>query len=264
MSTRTFGEKLRRERELRGVSLDEVSSTTRISIRYLLALENEEWKQLPGGVFNRGFVRTVARYLGLNEEELLAEYAMATAPGTAPGESGGRPGQQQVTRAPSAHTTSLPKISDRRVIHLAVWILLLILAVIGGWFAWKRWGGALSPRDSGSTSAPAVVPPAASQPVASSGGSGTVPAAPATEMLRLKIEMGRSTLITVTADGKTVLDERVEAGRSLKFEARERFEVSARDSSAVLVELNGRTMPPLGAPGEAGRVTLTREDLKRL
>src|ERR1700733_12846439 len=77
MTKAGFGEHLKREREMRGVSLDEICAATRISTRFLEALENEEWERLPGGVFNRGFVRAVARFLGLDEEGFVAEYALA-------------------------------------------------------------------------------------------------------------------------------------------------------------------------------------------
>src|SRR6202521_3718106 len=72
-----FGENLKREREMRGVTLQEISTATRIAVRFLQAIETERWDQLPGGVFNRGFVRAVARYLGLDEESVVAEYAAA-------------------------------------------------------------------------------------------------------------------------------------------------------------------------------------------
>ena len=68
-----FGESLRREREMRGVSLEEISVATKISIRFLQAIENEELSKLPGGIFTRSFVRTYARYLGLDEERVLAD-----------------------------------------------------------------------------------------------------------------------------------------------------------------------------------------------
>src|SRR5437879_5079754 len=79
MARGKFGERLKRERELREVSLDELSKATRISNRFLLALENEDWGKLPGGVFGHGFVRSIARYLGLSEEALLGEYDSARA-----------------------------------------------------------------------------------------------------------------------------------------------------------------------------------------
>ena len=61
MASTPFGEHLKREREMRGVTLEEISAATRISTRFLEALENEHWEELPGGVFNRGFIRSVAR-----------------------------------------------------------------------------------------------------------------------------------------------------------------------------------------------------------
>jgi cytoskeletal protein RodZ len=77
MSKDSFGETLKRERELRGVTLDEISLATRIGTRFLKAIEEERWDELPGGVFNRGFVRAMARYIGLDEENTVAEYVLA-------------------------------------------------------------------------------------------------------------------------------------------------------------------------------------------
>src|SRR5713101_3654842 len=77
MAKGNFGERLKREREMREVSPQEITKATRISNRFLEALENEDWDKLPGGVFNRGFVRAVARYLGLDEEDLVSEYDLA-------------------------------------------------------------------------------------------------------------------------------------------------------------------------------------------
>src|SRR5512137_806974 len=79
MARGIFGERLKRERELREVSLEEVAKSTRIGSRFLEALENEQWERLPGGIFNRGFVRAIAHYLGLSEEDLLSEYDLARA-----------------------------------------------------------------------------------------------------------------------------------------------------------------------------------------
>src|SRR5512146_788441 len=73
----SFGENLRREREMRGVTLQEISAATKISIRFLKSIENEEFSKLPGGLFSRSFVRAYARYLGLDEDPLLEEYQQA-------------------------------------------------------------------------------------------------------------------------------------------------------------------------------------------
>src|SRR5207248_6950354 len=79
MSRSGFGERLRRDRELRGVSREEISAATRIGSRFLEALENEQWERLPGGIFNRGFLRAIARFLGLDEDDLIAQYDLAIA-----------------------------------------------------------------------------------------------------------------------------------------------------------------------------------------
>lgn len=73
----TFGEKLRKQREQRGLALDAISNTTKISTRMLRALEEEHFDQLPGGVFNKGFVRAYARQVGLDEEEAITDYLSA-------------------------------------------------------------------------------------------------------------------------------------------------------------------------------------------
>src|SRR5271155_3741441 len=73
-----FGEKLRKQREQQGITLDAISSTTKISTRMLRALEEEHFDQLPGGVFNKGFVRAYARQVGLDEQEAVADYLAAS------------------------------------------------------------------------------------------------------------------------------------------------------------------------------------------
>jgi cytoskeleton protein RodZ len=72
-----FGEELRRERESRGIALEEITEATKISSRHLVALEHEEFRQLPGGVFNKGIVRGYARVVGLDEEAWVGNYLSA-------------------------------------------------------------------------------------------------------------------------------------------------------------------------------------------
>ncbi len=72
-----FGEELRQERERRGFTLDDISVSTRISVRYLEALEAERYTDLPGGVFNKGIVRSYARFCGLDETEAVQRFVRA-------------------------------------------------------------------------------------------------------------------------------------------------------------------------------------------
>jgi len=124
MARGKFGEHLKRERELREVSLDELSRATRISNRFLQALENEEWGKLPGGVFGHGFVRSIARYLGLSEEALLGEYDLARA-------------EKLPTAVPKPEA---PSPSSPKWIPLAGVLgslLLLVLFLYGAMYAWR-------------------------------------------------------------------------------------------------------------------------------
>ena len=72
-----FGEDLRRERETRGVALDTIIDETKISSRHLIALEHEEFDHLPGGVFNKGIVRSYARVVGLDEDAWVSRFMAA-------------------------------------------------------------------------------------------------------------------------------------------------------------------------------------------
>lgn len=74
---RDFGATLRREREGRGISLREIATTTKISVGSLEALERNQVKRLPGGVFTRSFVRSYAVQVGLDPDQTLQEFLTA-------------------------------------------------------------------------------------------------------------------------------------------------------------------------------------------
>ena len=70
----TIGEQLRLAREERNIPLREISDQTRISVHYLEAIESNDYRRLPGGIFNRSFVRAYAKYVGYDEKEALEGY----------------------------------------------------------------------------------------------------------------------------------------------------------------------------------------------
>jgi cytoskeleton protein RodZ len=71
----SLGEKLKQAREARGVSISEIAEQTRISSHYLEAIESDDYRTLPGGIFNKGFVKSYAKYVGVDEQEALQDYA---------------------------------------------------------------------------------------------------------------------------------------------------------------------------------------------
>jgi cytoskeleton protein RodZ len=323
MTKAGFGEHLKREREMRGVSLDEICTATRIATRFLEAMENEEWERLPGGVFNRGFVRAVARYLGLDEDGLVGEYILSMS------ERSGTPTTAWTNQQPqqlAGHWPANPEVNW----PLRIGLLLLAVPLLAGtgWLSW-RWytaqhaqtaarraaaaspaaeaGGSTEPNGSGALSGttsgttPGTTPGLASGPTPKSSGTSAASApsaatsanggansaannptnnptntptksgsnAPASAAapaaitgLQLKIQADKGTNVTVAADGKQVFRAIIPAGQSRTFSARNRLEIRAQDAGAVLLELNGQTIAPIGRPGRPGRIALTRRDLK--
>jgi transcriptional regulator with XRE-family HTH domain len=251
MSSTPFGEQLKRERELRGVSLEEVAAATRIPPKFLEAIENEKWSELPGGVFNRGFIRSVARFLGLDEDNMVAEYELMTR-------------DQPETRKPAEGPMHLERNWTALVIVILTALALLAGAVFLAFHLLVR----LHARPHDARAAAAVHAPAVTgtasnpAPAASPGKTAETSGAgqPASNM-ELRIDAGKSAQVTVVADGKIVFGGRMRTGESKRFSARDTFDVTSSDASALLLELNGRIVPPMGSPGEMGNVRLTHQDL---
>jgi cytoskeletal protein RodZ len=100
----SFGEELRRERELRKISLREVAQATKINVRYLEALERNDFAHLPGGLFNRGFVRAYCEYIGVDSEAMVNAYLLEVR-----GQGGGGQapiGDPRLLRGPAARAAA--------------------------------------------------------------------------------------------------------------------------------------------------------------
>jgi cytoskeletal protein RodZ len=256
MASAGFGEHLRREREMRGVSLEEIAGATRISTRFLEALEKEAWDRLPGGVFNRGFVRTVARFLGLEEESLLAEYALATGEASA-----APPVPSELPVQPSATKRKVPRLA------LAAIPAVLALAA-GGWFGWQWISARQAELDAAANALPAAplpppappgVLPASENSSASQAAGLQASASPwsgSASPLQLKVEAVKDTTLTITADGQPAFSGAISAGESRSFRAQTSLAMEAQDAGAIRLELNGEALAPIGPSGQQGRITL--------
>jgi cytoskeleton protein RodZ len=251
MAKGEFGERLKREREMREVSMNELTKATRISTRFIEALENEEWAKLPGGVFGHGFVRSIARYLGLDEEVLLGEYDLARAEKA-----------QSAAPKPEERIPSPPKWISVAVL---VFILLVLVGLFyAGRYGWRQYEAhrgskqtdTLLPSAPPSTGVSSAIPGAADESSPATSGS-------ATTSLDLSVSTSAATRVRILADGKLLLDVQLPAGETRHFSANQQFEVTAGDSSAVLLELNGQAMPPVGAPGASGTIVLSQKDLRQ-
>jgi len=127
----SFGDRLRREREMRGVSLDDIAEATKIGTRLLRALEEEHFELLPGGIFNKGFVRAYAKYLGLNEEEAVTDYLAAA------GESSPDPRVIAEQNSSRIDRGGLDAGNSRPAGFPIIPVLILLLVIAAGAGGWQ-------------------------------------------------------------------------------------------------------------------------------
>jgi cytoskeleton protein RodZ len=244
----SFGENLRRERELRGIDLRDIAEATKISVRFLQALEQDRVDILPGGIFPRAFVRQYARYLGLDPERVVAEFLYAT-------------GAEVPPRAPRGRPRRPPQL-----LWPAALVLLAVMAavVIGGNLvgrvkgAWAERSTHEEPPPPVAASAPfpedRVYPPPSPPGRAASG-----------EGLRADLEARQDSWVGVQADGLKVVDRILKQGDKQSVEAKREIVLSLGNAGGVALTVNGRPAPPLGHAGEVKRnIVITRESLAEL
>jgi cytoskeleton protein RodZ len=247
MAKGSFGELLKREREMREITLNELTVATRVAPKFLEALENEDWTRLPGGVFNRGFVRAIARYLGLSEEHFLAEYDLAH-------------GELAAPRPTAPHPIPSP---SRWIVAAGLLVILFAITALiaGGIYSWRRYAErraakrALASANQTPSGLPAALPNLIPDDAAAAGSPSGA--------LDLALSTSAPTHIRIIADGKLLLDDSVPAGTTRHFAAANQFEVTTADSKGVLLELNGRAIPTPSAPGTSGTIVLSQRDLRQ-
>jgi cytoskeleton protein RodZ len=292
----SFGENLRREREMRGVTLEEISAATKISVRFLKSIEGEDFSKLPGGIFNRSFIRAYARYLGLDEEPLIAEYQLAAK----------AKGEVDFTRLsfPVSHTSR-----NRRSRSAWVGVAAAIVLLVAGYGLWRHSQGSregvspgreqVSPQNklpSPSVTAASAAAPASQEAVpvrstksrlspansdkqaatapsvhpsvtpATSAESGPAAKAPSEvdygNGLVLQIATTERAWVAIDADGKTVMQGIMNPNEVKTLKANDSFDVLTGNAQGVVLTLNGQTLKPLGREGEVKSIHLTRDNLK--
>ena len=260
---------------MRGVDLREIADATRINLRFLEAVENEEFGALPGGVFNRGFIRSYARYLGLDEEKILGEYELANG--------------SEVT--PEWSSTSYSGAAPRRIGLKAQWLAgTAAVGMLLGGYALFRYSESppSSPRPQAMPVEATVTPDAADdpeepgrvrapEPTARSEDSLTAPPTaaraatasapprrriPDTEDMILQVAVTEESWVAIDADGATVLSRLMAPEEIRTFRSRESFEVITGNAGGIILTLNGETLGPLGGHGEVKSVRLTRQAME--
>jgi cytoskeleton protein RodZ len=280
----SFGEKLKQEREKRKITLEQISSSTKIGTRMLQALEEDKFNQLPGGIFNKGFVRAYSRFVGLDEDQTVAEYLQAS--GDAPPASTEIAAREDGARENEATVSRLEAISDVPPRHLP-WglfaaVLLLIALALSLWSRHQREQARQSLHPT-PTTAMMPVPAAQSSGKASNkvdqevsastsptnssptGGSTSAPQAPQTAAaaapaptpgeFTVVIQAREESWISITADGETAPSEVLAAGSERTIHGRKEIIIKVGNAGGIDFRFNGKKLDTGGQLGEVKTVT---------
>ena len=285
----SFGERIKREREMRGVSLEEIAESTKIGKRNLEALETEDFDKLPGGIFNKGFVRAYAKYLGLDEDQavtdfLAAENAASTGirlavdpvpavESASNGENGKKSRKERsreleaIAARREADKKSNPPLNPSNTGN-KVWVAFAVLCLAGALGAWWKYSHAEHvppPVVSKKISAPPIVAPVA-EPVVTPA---KAPAEPAPEnsvpdtiandgLVHLKVHATQDSWIQVTVDGKVVQDGTLDAATEKSFSGKE-LVFKTGNAGGVELSYNGKTQSPFGKEKQVKEIKIKPE-----
>lgn len=288
----SFGEKLRREREKRSITLEQISQSTKIGTRMLHALEDDKFNQLPGGIFNKGFVRAYARHLGLDEDQTVAEYLEAS--GDAPPVQPEIPGQESVRiveAGPDVPSRPLPW-------GMFAAILLLVALALSIWTQRQKHEGTATPAPPtppaaqqpaedqadrvASTPGPALSSTSDRNPVTPSPISPTVNPAtqtnpagsparnpatgapkspslpnalPAPGEFVVVVQAHEDSWTAIKADGRTVYSGVLSAGEQRAVRGRNEVIVKAGNAGGIDLNFNGQKLDPQGELGQVRTIT---------
>lgn len=286
----TFGDRLRRERETRGITLEQVSESTKISTRALQALEQEQFDKLPGGIFNKGFVRSYARHLDLNEEQAVADFIAAC----------GGEKEQPLPDPPIPRAVALGQRTEAHA-NWRGFALLVVLLATGLATVWKL-GPLVVHEISGLVSSrlrthPAIAPPrspdvavqpgsegseaapdsaqkkntakaqavtvAASTPVPASSSKLDTSAASDASGFVVQVVAKENSWVQIVADGRLLIEGVLVPPTEKQVRAAKEVVIKTSNAAGVEVSLNGRLLPSLGGENEAATVTLNAGGVQR-
>ena len=265
----SFGAKLKQEREKRKISLEEISGTTKIGTRMLQALEEDKFDQLPGGIFNKGFVRSYSRCVGLDEDQTVAEYLVASGDAPPPRTEIGFDGD--VARASEENIRRLEAISDtpRRSMPWGLLAALLLVLALGLslWTRQQRQRANPPVRPGPAASAPVAPGGAGVNGVAAASGEGSTSNAQATVSpdglvspaisgaFTVVIQAREESWISISTDGKTTASELLAAGDQRTVQGQSEVIVKAGNAGGVSFVFNGKKIDARGGYGEVKTFT---------
>jgi transcriptional regulator with XRE-family HTH domain len=230
----SLGQELKRERELRGITLKEISASTKISQKFLKALEEDQPEILPGKFFIKGILRSYALAIGLDGDYVLNKYHED------------KISQEQTDRLAHKTKKSRAGLQKRHILPLLVAVVILGLIIFSIMFITRHQKAAppvLKPKGSGVHVTQATpAPPPAPQPAK--------PEVKEFKGLNLDINFDQETWIQVYADGALAVDGLKFSGERASVKAVQEILIHVGNAGGLTFDLNGQKGKPLGAPGE--------------
>ncbi len=263
----SLGARLREERERRKITLDQISQSTKIGTRFLQALEDDQFDRLPGGIFNKGFVRAYARCVGIDEEQAIADYLAAT--------SANQPNPESAAAPPPVIVPAEPPRPRSAALPWGTLALLLLLTALGLAF-WGFYSRATAHNQNSESATetpsrpptfqPAVSPQSASSPANTNVPAQTTPAPstpapataePAARALVLRIKARQDAWVSVSVDGEVTTELTLAANSEKTFRGHDQIVVKAGNIGALDFEFRGKPLPPQGTPGEVKTIAFS-------
>jgi cytoskeletal protein RodZ len=269
-----FGDRLRREREMRGITLDEITESTKISRRHLEALEGEHFDQLPGGVFNKGFVRAYARFLGIDGDQAVADYAAASNEQPEPEDKFPLEIHQEPNRDLNPRSSHLPLV-------FAIAALVGVLVGYGFWLKSRPHtnesaagntqqatpvAATTEPPDKNPAPTPATEPTPPTREAAAA--SPSQPAQTAAEkpvkpekVFVVLVKAKEDSWVSIVADGKSVMERVLSADKNKKIKAGKTLVLRTGNAGGIEVTFNGVSLGSLGNENEPRTLTFNANGL---
>ncbi len=249
--SQSLGEKLRQLREERGISISEVAEQTRISAHYLDCIENDDYRTLPGGIFNKGFVKSYAKYVGLEEQEALQDYAKIVAQSEAAGGDDNKNYKPEVLTDDRSSSLIPTVIIAVIILGLMTWGLLKLVDYI--------------------QNQPAATPTTSTNTAATNTSETPSPSpTPAIALNEIKVEfkaLSETVSVSAIVDGQSSSKniapdgpETFTAQESLKL----RYYRGFADKVALTVNGKSVTPPPAPAKGNGIEIEITKANLAQI
>jgi cytoskeleton protein RodZ len=276
----SFGERMQREREMRSITLDEIAEHTKISKRNLTALETENFSQLPGGIFNKGFVRAYARYIGIDEEQAVSDYLAAETeklrkkmPIPIDHANGAGPRPELVVLERPAESEREPQADQAAGFMKAAVALVVLLGVGGLGYRWMQSRNAeapapVQPKAQVAQTVPPV--PAAttttttsvleSQPAANTPAAVELNSASAngpSGAFKLALKTKEESWVQVKADGKVLMEGVLAPNSNKSFDANNELVIKLGNAAGVELAYNGKPLPQFDNADRGKTKTLT-------